>query len=239
MGILLQNSLDTENRCKRSNWAGSIKECLESYGFQDVWAQGGVSKEAAFLSAIRQKIVQRFKLEWSKKISNSDRFATYLLFRSVHQASKYLNDITIKKFRGTLIRLRLGINELGVNKRFQPENAIKTCPFCPGVLEDESHFLFMLVSDINTWGSLLTMMLNPLLILYLKTQVLMLTGKLQCLLFTLWSTEKKCWLRNPVLVCNCQAMGYRYYASYPAPCTNVMYLMLVIQHSVRMWCILC
>ena len=41
--IMLQNSLDTENRGKRSNWAGSIKECLESYGFQDVWAQGGVS----------------------------------------------------------------------------------------------------------------------------------------------------------------------------------------------------
>ena len=99
--------------------------------------------------------------------------------------------------------------------------------------------LFMLVSDINTWGSLLTMMLNPLLILYLKTQVLMLTGKLQCLLFTLWSTEKKCWFRNPVLVCNCQAMGYRYYASYPAPCTNVMYFMLVIQHSVRRWRIVC
>ena len=109
------------------------------------------------------------------------------------------------------------------------------------VFQDTSclYALFMLVSDINTWGSLLTMMLNPLLILYLKTQVLMLTGKLQCLLFTLWSTEKKCWFRNPVLVCNCQAMGYRYYASYPAPCTNVMYLMLVIQHSVRRWRIVC
>ena len=81
--IMLQNSLDTENRCKRSNWAGSIKECLESYGFQDVWAQGGVSNEAAFLSAIRQKMIQRFKLEWSTKISNSDRFSTYHLFKSV------------------------------------------------------------------------------------------------------------------------------------------------------------
>ena len=106
-------------------------------------SQGGVSNEAAFLSAIRQKMIQRFKLEWSTKISNSDRFATYFLFKSVHQAKKYLNDITIKKFRDTLIRLRLGINELGVNKRFQPENAIKTCPFCPGVLEDEIHFLFI------------------------------------------------------------------------------------------------
>ena len=53
--IMLQNSLDTENRGKRSNWLGSIKECLKSYGFQDVWAQGGVEQEAAFLSAISQK----------------------------------------------------------------------------------------------------------------------------------------------------------------------------------------
>ena len=42
-----------------------------------------------------------------------------------------------------LIRLRLGINELSVKKRFQPGNVVnKTCPFCPSVLEDESHFLF-------------------------------------------------------------------------------------------------
>ena len=53
-----------------------------------------------------------------------------------------LNDI-IKKFRDTLIRLRLGINELGVNKRFQHENATKSCPFCPGVHKDEIHFLFI------------------------------------------------------------------------------------------------
>ena len=50
--IMLQNSLDTENRGKRSNWAGSLKE-----GLEDVWAQGGVRNEAAFLSAIRQKMI--------------------------------------------------------------------------------------------------------------------------------------------------------------------------------------
>ena len=102
---------------------------------------------------------------------------------------KYLNDITIKKFRDTLIRLRLGINELGVNKRFQPENAIKTCPFCPGVLEDEIHFLFICPVYAGVRHKYLREFtdndVEPLLILYLKTQVLMLTGKLQCLLFTL------------------------------------------------------
>ena len=65
------------------------------------------------------------------------------------------------------------------------------------------------------------MMLNPLLILCLKTQVLTLPGKLQCLLFTLRNTEKKCWLRNSVLVCNCQKQWD-------------IGVMLVVQHSVCM-----
>ena len=89
-----------------------------------------------------KKTIERFKLEWSTKISDSDRFSTYHIFKSVLQAGKYFNDITIKKFRDTLIRLRLGINELGVNKRFQLESMNKTCPLCPNVLEDEFHILF-------------------------------------------------------------------------------------------------
>ena len=89
-----------------------------------------------------KKTIERFKLKWSTKISDSDRFSTYHIFKSVLQAGKYFNDITIKKFRDTLIRLRLGINELGVNKRFQLESMNKTCPLCPNVLEDETHLLF-------------------------------------------------------------------------------------------------
>ena len=39
--------------------------------------------------------------------------------------------------------LRLGVNELSVNKRLQPENVVNTTyPFCLSVLEDESHFQF-------------------------------------------------------------------------------------------------
>ena len=85
-----------------------------------------MSNEAAFLSAIRQETIQSFKLERSTKISNSNRFATYLLFKSVHPAEKYVNDITIKKFRDTLIRLRLGINELGVKTTTIKQQTNKT-----------------------------------------------------------------------------------------------------------------
>ena len=88
-------------------------------------------------------MVERFQEEWHTKISNSARFSTYCSFKSIHAAEKYLNDITIKKFRDTLIRLRFGINELKVNKHYGSDNVTnKNCSFCAGLLEDESHFLF-------------------------------------------------------------------------------------------------
>ena len=71
-----------------------------------------------FFSPSGKKMIERFELERSAKISDSDRFSTYHIFKSVLQAGKYFNDITIKKFRDTLIRLRLGINEMGLNKLF-------------------------------------------------------------------------------------------------------------------------
>ncbi len=37
--------------------------------------------------------------------------------------------------------MRLGLNELGINKRYQQEIVSKNCPFCPSILEDDLHFL--------------------------------------------------------------------------------------------------
>ena len=139
---MLRDSL-IMNTKKISNWAGSVKECLESCGFQDVWTSGRVDNEKAFLSSVKQRMIERFKLEWNAKISESDRFSTYDSFRSQHQLKTFLNTITIKKFSDTLIRLRLGLIELGVNKRFKCDNfENKNCSFCPNILEDEPHFLF-------------------------------------------------------------------------------------------------
>ena len=139
---MLENDIDMHASNSTGNWAGNIKHCLESYGFQDAWT-AGVANETSFLSAFKRKTVERFQEEWHTKISNSDRFSTYRSFKSIHVAEKYLNDITIKKIRDTLIRLRFGINELKVNKRYGSDNVTnKNCSFCPGLLEDESHFLF-------------------------------------------------------------------------------------------------
>ena len=71
------------------------------------------------------------------------RFSTYDSFKSVHQLETFLNTITIKKFRDTLISLRFGLTVLGVNKRFKCGSFVnKNCSFCPNILKEEPHFLF-------------------------------------------------------------------------------------------------
>ena len=69
-----------------------------------------------------------------------------------HQKEKYLDSVTIKKFRDALIKLHLGICEMGVNKRYQPTNIVnQNCPFCKNNLENKYHFLINgpLYSDIR------------------------------------------------------------------------------------------
>ncbi len=88
-------------------------------------------------------MIERFKEDWYRKICQSDRYSSYRQFKSSHEAEKYVNDVTIKKFRDSLVRFRLGVNELGINKRFSvPNYSTKICPFCPNIFEDEEHSLF-------------------------------------------------------------------------------------------------
>ena len=56
----------------------------------------------------------------------------------------YLNEITIKRFRDSQIRFRFGLNNLGINKRFNLDRSVsKCCPYCPNTYEDETHFIFI------------------------------------------------------------------------------------------------
>ena len=56
------------------NWANGIKECLEAYGFHDVWLNGRVADMSAFLSSFKNRMIGRFRGDWYSKISTSDRF---------------------------------------------------------------------------------------------------------------------------------------------------------------------
>ena len=153
---MLRNDVETTIQNNQStglhNWAKGNKECLEAYGFHDAWLNGRVADKSAFLSSFKNRMVGRFREDWYSKISTSDRFSTYQVFKVTHQKEKYLDSITIKKFRDALIKLRLGICEIGVNKIYQPTNTVsQNCPFCKNNLENEYHFLFNcpLYSDVR------------------------------------------------------------------------------------------
>ena len=132
---MLRNDVETNIQNNQStalhNWAKGIKECLESYCFHDVWLNGRVADKLAFLSSFKNSMIGRFRDEWYSKISASDCFSTYQVFKVTQQKETYLDSITIKKLRYELIKLRLGICEIGVNKRYQPTNTVyQNCAFC-------------------------------------------------------------------------------------------------------------
>jgi hypothetical protein len=141
---MMFNNLDNVNPNSNRNWALNIKRCLETYGFLDRWENANaITQEHAFLACLKRKMIDSFKQEWHTKINSSDRFATYRIYKMTHAIENYINEVTIKKFRDTLIRFRLGINELGVNQWYKSENEVnKNCPFCPDFLESELHLLF-------------------------------------------------------------------------------------------------
>ena len=128
----------TGDKNERHNWAFLLKKCLDFCGFSEVWINGGVGNEKMFLKIFKERLVDCYKQDWNGKLNNSERFQTYRSFKSLLQPEKYLQDITISKFRIAFSRFRLGVNDLNANKRFGIHSC--ACPFCAKV-ENEKHFL--------------------------------------------------------------------------------------------------
>ena len=62
---MLRNDVETTIQNNQStglhNWAKGIKECLEAYGFHDVWLNGRVADKSAFLSSFKNRMIGRFR----------------------------------------------------------------------------------------------------------------------------------------------------------------------------------
>jgi hypothetical protein len=126
------------NLDRKYSWFSTVKHCLDIFGFSEVWMSDGVGDVKLFLRAFKNRMIDCYKQDWSAKLSDSDRFATYRSFKSLLQPEKYLQDLTIAKFRKVFVWFRLGVNVLNINNRYN--NRSKLCPFCE-VIEDENHFL--------------------------------------------------------------------------------------------------
>ena len=122
------------------NWSKDVKSLLEQTGFAYVWETGNLINERAFINEFRQRLRDNFIQSWSAKC-NSDRFQVYKSVKSVFETEKYLNSITIAKFRTALARLRIAASYLHVNRRLIHPNASIKCAFCPKEDETELHFL--------------------------------------------------------------------------------------------------
>lgn len=135
-----KSNREIENTLDKHNWASGVKKCLDSYGFSEVWINGGVGNEMLFLHMFKQRIIDCYKQEWCSKLNESDRLETYRSFKSWLNPEKYLYDITIMKFRTALTRFRLGVSGINFHKRYSSKS--KCCPNC-NVTEDEHHFLLI------------------------------------------------------------------------------------------------
>ena len=131
------------SQAQHSNWCVQIKECLDRYGYSEVWLNGGVGNEQAFLRHLKQRMIDCFRQDWHANLYSSDRYEIYRIFKSLigSQPEKYLTAITIPKFRQCMVKFRLGLCQLNINNRFS--DAPNLCYCCNTEIENEYHFLFV------------------------------------------------------------------------------------------------
>ena len=79
-------------------------------------------------------------------MNESSRFVLYREFKTALNADTYLDCIKQKCFRDCLVRIRLGISNLKVDKNRNARSDVpqdNDCPFCPGMQDNELHLFFV------------------------------------------------------------------------------------------------
>ena len=123
------------------SWSKEIKTLLETNGYGNIWLTGGTEWPKSFIRNFKQRLIDQFWQVWHSKINERERYTTYRGFKEDHTRENYLKIINITKFRKILTKLRLGILDININKRFYDTEANLRCP-CGYEREDELHILF-------------------------------------------------------------------------------------------------
>ena len=93
---------DMQLHPESSSWAKSVKQLLESLGFNHLWLSQGVGDVTRFMSIFKERISDHFIQNWSEQIENSARANTYF---SVFQFQCYLDIIKVKKIKLDMLLL--------------------------------------------------------------------------------------------------------------------------------------
>lgn len=137
-------SLDQQGR---TTWASAIRQLLCKYGYQEVWEAQRVENRTVFLREFSQKVLETFNLEWEESVAQSSKLS---LFRELKPdgigRESYLFNVTIKKYRASIAKIRCSAHELRIEKgRHKGElMADRVCKLClkeqdQYILEDEFH----------------------------------------------------------------------------------------------------
>ncbi len=131
------------------SWSTNIRLKLEEMGMGDLFIGGnGDSHLKAF-----QRMVDIFHQGAFSSVGRDDsKLRTYGLLKLAPGYETYLTDIKCIKERTALTKLRLSNHMLMIEKgRHQKlDRGCRFCPFCPGAVEDELHFLL----DCGAYGCL-------------------------------------------------------------------------------------
>ena len=119
---------------KINSWSKGVKNILDQTGFSYVWEQGHNVRINPFVRTLRQRMRDMYIQFWASTCDNSAKFRTYRSFKVNFGMEKYLNDISIAKFRFAYTRLRTGTSYRICDK------PVTKCPFCTDE-ESELHFL--------------------------------------------------------------------------------------------------
>ena len=127
----------------KNNWVTNIRKCLCFHGFQHVWDAQGVGCTKSFLQEFKQRLIDCRWQEWHAHVMESDRFATYRIFKQNNNVEPYLYVDVNKYIRNALTRFRCGMSLLAVHaNRYKNENVL--CTMCQLMHEqNEIHIMFV------------------------------------------------------------------------------------------------
>ena len=128
-------------------WITHIKSIIQSCGLEGLSADRTRKNKHPFIHKIlHEKRCGEFCRDALRGIGSPDgKLRTYALFKRDSGCEKYLHEIKNAALRQSLTKFRLSNNVLNIEKGRhtvpKTPRGKRFCPFCPGRVEDEVHFL--------------------------------------------------------------------------------------------------
>ena len=136
--LLLSSCNEPEN-----TWISSVKKTFEKVGMLDVFLNENPSPTTTTFCALFDREKDIFTQTAFEALKSMSKMKTYKFLKQSWKVEDYLLRTGNVSDRTALTKLRLSDHSLAIEKgRHENINeSDRTCPFCPGQVEDEFHFL--------------------------------------------------------------------------------------------------